>query len=93
MFSYEEETRYCWINGASLEPERQFELVGIVLGLALYNGIILGINFPRLLYKKLLDEDVDLDDVKGAFPVSFDIIRFRLIFNVLVCACVFSCVL
>lgn len=68
MFTYEEDTRYCWINGASLESERQFELVGIVLGLALYNGIILGINFPRLLYKKLLDEEIVLEDIKGAFP-------------------------
>ncbi|KAI9343917.1 hypothetical protein DFJ73DRAFT_841034 [Zopfochytrium polystomum] len=68
MFTYEDDTRYCWINRASLESERQFELVGIVLGLALYNGVILGINFPPLMYKKLLDEEVTLEDVKVAFP-------------------------
>ncbi|KAJ3095979.1 hypothetical protein HDU97_006328 [Phlyctochytrium planicorne] len=68
MFTYEEETRYVWINGASLESEKKFELVGTVIGLALYNGVILGVNFPRLLYKKLLDEEVDLEDIKQAFP-------------------------
>ncbi|KAJ3092692.1 hypothetical protein HK102_004154 [Quaeritorhiza haematococci] len=68
MFSYDEETRYCWINGASLESEKQFELVGIAIGLALYNGVILGLNFPRLVYKKLLDEDITLEDIKQAFP-------------------------
>ncbi|KAI8847704.1 hypothetical protein BC829DRAFT_444369 [Chytridium lagenaria] len=69
MFTYEEETRQVWINGASLEPEKKFELVGTVIGLALYNGVILGINFPRLLYKKLLDETPTLEDIKQAFPV------------------------
>ncbi|KAJ3005697.1 UNVERIFIED_CONTAM: hypothetical protein HDU68_004503 [Siphonaria sp. JEL0065] len=68
MFSYDPETRYSWINPTSLEPERQFELVGILLGLALYNGVILGINFAPLVYKKLVDEEVGLDDVKVAFP-------------------------
>ncbi|KAI9335991.1 hypothetical protein BDR26DRAFT_865506 [Obelidium mucronatum] len=68
MFTYDPETRYSWINPTSLEPERQFELVGILLGLALYNGVILGINFVPLLYKKLVGETVGLDDVKIAFP-------------------------
>ncbi|KAJ1562932.1 hypothetical protein HK405_005796 [Cladochytrium tenue] len=68
MFVYEEETRACWFNAASLEPERQFELVGTVIGLALYNGVILGITFPRLMYKKLLDEEVSFEDLKQAFP-------------------------
>ncbi|KAJ3031191.1 UNVERIFIED_CONTAM: putative E3 ubiquitin-protein ligase HTD2 [Siphonaria sp. JEL0065] len=67
MFSYDPETRYSWINPTSLEPERQFELVGILLGLALYNGVILGINFAPLVYKKLVDEEVGLDNVKVAF--------------------------
>ncbi|KAJ3413109.1 hypothetical protein HDV05_008505 [Chytridiales sp. JEL 0842] len=69
MFTYEEDTRFCWVNGASLESETKFELVGIVLGLALYNGVILGVNFPGLLYKKLLDEEPTLEDVKVAFPL------------------------
>lgn len=68
MFTYDTETRYVWINGHSLESERHFELVGIVIGMALYNGVILGINFPKLMYKKLVDEKIDLEDIKDAFP-------------------------
>ena len=68
MFVYDEETRYCWINPSSLENERRFELIGTVLGLALYNGVILGVNFPKLFYKKLLGQTIDLEDVKEAFP-------------------------
>ncbi|KND03875.1 uncharacterized protein SPPG_01327 [Spizellomyces punctatus DAOM BR117] len=68
MFLYDQETRYCWINGASLESEKEFELVGTIVGLALYNGVILDVNFPKVLYKKLLDEAPTLEDVKDAWP-------------------------
>ncbi|EGF77764.1 hypothetical protein BATDEDRAFT_17719 [Batrachochytrium dendrobatidis JAM81] len=68
MFVYEEETRSSWINGASLEPERQFELVGIIIGLALYNGVMLGLRFPLLLYKKLVDVRPTFQDFRDAFP-------------------------
>ncbi|KAJ3231579.1 hypothetical protein HDU78_007622 [Chytriomyces hyalinus] len=68
MFVYDPETRMSWLNGCSLEPLRQFELVGIVLGLALYNGVILGVNFVPLVYKKLLMEEPGLDDVVRGFP-------------------------
>nr|KAJ3421068.1 hypothetical protein HK105_004575 [Polyrhizophydium stewartii] len=68
MFVYDEETRSSWINGASLEPERQFELVGVIIGLALYNGVMLGLRFPQLLYKKLLDARTTFADFKDAFP-------------------------
>ncbi|KAJ3051954.1 hypothetical protein HK097_007043 [Rhizophlyctis rosea] len=68
MFTYDDETRFSWINGASLEPERHFELIGTVFGLALYNGVMVGVNFPRLFWKKILDEVPTLADVKEAFP-------------------------
>ncbi|TPX56586.1 hypothetical protein PhCBS80983_g04445 [Powellomyces hirtus] len=68
MFTYDEETRYCWINGASLESEKEFELVGTIVGLALYNGVILDVNFPKVMYKRLLDEVPTLEDVKEGWP-------------------------
>ncbi|CAG8523055.1 8963_t:CDS:10 [Dentiscutata erythropus] len=68
MFLYDEQTRYHWINGASLENERKFELVGITLGVALFNGILVDINLPRILYKKLLNYSINLDDMKEGFP-------------------------
>ncbi|KNE65493.1 hypothetical protein AMAG_11111 [Allomyces macrogynus ATCC 38327] len=68
LFTYDESTRYSWLNAASLEPVRQFELVGIVLGLALYNGVIVDVRFPRLLYRRLLGDAPTLDDVKCTWP-------------------------
>ncbi|KAJ3160885.1 hypothetical protein HDU86_008247 [Geranomyces michiganensis] len=68
MFVYDEDTRYSWINGASLESEKEFELVGTIIGLALYNGVILDVHFPRVMYKRLLDEVPNLEDVKEGWP-------------------------
>ncbi|KAK9764813.1 hypothetical protein K7432_007391 [Basidiobolus ranarum] len=68
MFVYDENTRYSWINGASQESEKYFELVGVILGLALYNGVIIGANFPKLMYKKILGKSISLDDIKEGFP-------------------------
>ncbi|KAK9686107.1 hypothetical protein K7432_015271 [Basidiobolus ranarum] len=68
MFVYDENTRYSWINGASKESEKYFELVGVILGLALYNGVIIGANFPKLMYKKILGKPITLDDMKEGFP-------------------------
>lgn len=68
MFVEIESTRHTWFNVASLEAKREFELVGILVGLAIYNGVILDLHFPRVVYKKLLGEPVGLTDLKIAFP-------------------------
>ncbi|KAJ2903772.1 putative E3 ubiquitin-protein ligase, partial [Coemansia aciculifera] len=43
-----------WFNPASLESSNQYFLVGIVVGLALYNSTILDLHLPLPVYKKLL---------------------------------------
>jgi hypothetical protein len=35
----------------SLESDLEFQLVGAVLGLAIYNGVILDVHFPLVTYK------------------------------------------
>lgn len=54
MFTYQEATRTFWFSHLSIELESEYELVGSVLGLAIYNGVILDVHFPPVLYKKLL---------------------------------------
>eukprot|EP01137_Pigoraptor_chileana_P033768 Opistho-2@25178 len=68
MFRYCDETRNFWINGRSLESDREFELVGVVLGLAIYNGINLDVHFPMVVYRKLLGHVPDMDDLRDAQP-------------------------
>ncbi|XP_020912607.1 ubiquitin-protein ligase E3A [Exaiptasia diaphana] len=81
MFSYIDETRCTWINGSSLESEKEFELVGIVLGLAIYNGVILDVHFPSVIYKKLQGHALDLQDLSSLQPALSRSLRQLLEFD------------
>lgn len=41
---------------------------GAIYGLAIYNSIIIYVPFPLVLYKKLLEEAVMLDDLSDLYP-------------------------
>ncbi|XP_053733151.1 ubiquitin-protein ligase E3A [Synchiropus splendidus] len=73
MFTYDEETRLFWFNSSSLENEDQYTLVGIVLGLAIYNNCILDVHFPMVVYRKLMGKkgtELDLSDSHPALYQS-----------------------
>ena len=54
MFVFNEETRTYWFSGASMEAGSEFRLVGQLMGLAIFNSVILDAHFPHCLYMKLL---------------------------------------
>jgi E3 ubiquitin-protein ligase HECTD2 len=54
MFVFYESSGIFWFNGVSTDSIREYNLVGILMGLAVYNAIILDIRFPLVCYKKLL---------------------------------------
>ena len=54
MFTYDEDSQFCYFNPHSFETTDQFFLVGVVLGLAIYNSTILDVAFPPFAFRKLL---------------------------------------
>ncbi len=66
-----QETGNFFLNSGGLESSGQLQLVGAIIGLAIYNGVILDVHFPRVLYKKLLGGVPTLQDLKEAEPVCF----------------------
>lgn len=70
MFVYKEETRVFWFNVASPDAP-EFVLVGTMLGLAIYNSVILDLPFPLLVYKKLCGKPVTLEDVNDLDPQTY----------------------
>ncbi|RPA91162.1 hypothetical protein L873DRAFT_1715143 [Choiromyces venosus 120613-1] len=54
LFTTDEQTRMNWFSVAPIEPIHKYELLGLLVGLAVYNGVTLPVTFPRILYKKLL---------------------------------------
>ncbi|KAJ4393808.1 hypothetical protein N0V93_003023 [Gnomoniopsis smithogilvyi] len=68
-FTVDERNRMAWFQPGSLEPVWKFELVGLLIGLAVYNGLTLPINFPKALYRKLLGEPVtDIHHINDGWP-------------------------
>lgn len=51
MFVYSEETRTFWFNLAAFDMAQEFALVGTIMGLAIYNGVIIDLPFPQIVYK------------------------------------------
>jgi len=68
MFTHDEESRTYWFSPTALENAREFNLVGKVLGLAIYNGVILDVHFPMVVYKKLMGLTGTIDDLDDANP-------------------------
>ncbi|XP_052120401.1 ubiquitin-protein ligase E3A isoform X2 [Frankliniella occidentalis] len=65
MFTWNQETQTVWFNPTSFESDAQFSLIGVVLGLAIYNNVILDVHFPMVVYKKLMGKRAtyyDLED-------------------------------
>ena len=52
MFNYNNKTRFFRFNYFSFETKIKFELIGIILGLAFFNNIILDVKIPLVMYKK-----------------------------------------
>ncbi|KAJ4420087.1 hypothetical protein N0V85_000741 [Neurospora sp. IMI 360204] len=68
-FTVDERTKMTWFQPGSVVEEWKFELIGLLMSLAVYNGLTLPVTFPKALYAKLLGEPVtDLDHIADGWP-------------------------
>lgn len=68
-FTVDERTRMAWFVPGSMEDEWKFELIGLLVSLAVYNGLTLPVTFPKALYRKLLGEPVtELHHIADGWP-------------------------
>lgn len=54
LFTYDDDSQYCYFNPFCFESSEQFFLVGVLVGLAIYNSTILDVAFPPFVFKKML---------------------------------------
>ena len=59
----------------------QFELIGVLMGVAIYNSVILDVHFPPVLYKRLMGLTPSLQDLKEAMPSLASGLEKMLTFN------------
>ncbi|KAI2633378.1 hypothetical protein GGS21DRAFT_132453 [Xylaria nigripes] len=68
-FTVDDRTKMTWFQPGSLQPEWRYELIGLLVSLAVYNGLTLPITFPKALYQKLLGEPVtELHHIADGWP-------------------------
>ncbi|XP_066585682.1 ubiquitin-protein ligase E3A [Prorops nasuta] len=71
MFTTQEDTQMTWFNSTSFESDAQFILIGVVLGLAIYNNVILDVRFPMVVYRKLLGRKGGFADLEDWGPTLY----------------------
>ncbi|KAM8852011.1 putative E3 ubiquitin-protein ligase HECTD2 isoform 1-T1 [Synchiropus picturatus] len=54
MFTYMKDSRCHWFSSWKCDNYSEFQLIGTLMGLAVYNSIALDIHFPLFCYRKLL---------------------------------------
>ncbi len=68
-FTVDARTHMAWFNPMTLEEDWKFELIGLLISLALFNGLSLPVTFPKALYRKLLGEPVtELHHISDGWP-------------------------
>ena len=68
MFSYNESTRLYYFAGGTFEPPESFAIIGTLIGIAIYNSVLLDLHFPLVLYKLLLGMDITEKDLAEQEP-------------------------
>ena len=61
MFVYHPHSRCYWFSVSDSTKQanlREYNLIGVLMGLAVYNSIILDLHFPSICYRKLLTPPV-----------------------------------
>ncbi|KAI1322758.1 hypothetical protein F5Y16DRAFT_29293 [Xylariaceae sp. FL0255] len=68
-FTVDDRTRMTWFQPGAVQPDWRYEMIGLLVSLAVYNGLTLPITFPRALYHKLLGEPVtELHHIADGWP-------------------------
>lgn len=80
LFCLEEEVNFLWFCPTKDYPNKLevYELCGIIIGLAMYNGVLLDLPLPLVCYKKLLGQPGTLEDLKEFKPDVYKNLKFLL---------------
>jgi ubiquitin-protein ligase E3 A len=81
FFSLDERTGYYWISPCSIETEKEFRLVGILFGIAIYNNILLDVQFPPVFFRKLMGKQGVFEDLYYSHPQLYQSLKYILDFD------------
>jgi len=68
MFTVNQESNLMWFNPHTVEDLENFELIGTLLGVAIYNSVLVDCPMPKALYKKMKGHACNFDDLAELQP-------------------------
>jgi ubiquitin-protein ligase E3 A len=81
MFVYNKDNHFYWFNINSFEVEQEYHLIGILLGLGIYNNIILDVHFPMVVYQMLIGCQPVFDDLYTTHPQIAQSLKYMMEFE------------
>eukprot|EP00892_Ulva_mutabilis_P012177 jgi/Ulvmu1/9331/UM050_0081.1 len=83
LFTCDPDTHAFWIRPSCVHQMLdEFELIGVIVGLAIHNGHILSLSLARALYKKLLGAPVGLEDLQEMHAGVYSSLKQLLAYDV-----------
>ncbi|KAG8454208.1 hypothetical protein GDO86_000737 [Hymenochirus boettgeri] len=70
MFTVYQDSSLLWFSDICFVEHNWFHLIGVMCGLAIYNFTVVDLHFPLALYKKLLNVQPTLEDLKELSPTE-----------------------
>merc|ERR1712032_484199 len=70
MFTTSKDGRCYWFNGNTFEPSIKFELIGVLMGIVIFNRVILDLHFPMIAYGKILGRKPTLESLAESYGIS-----------------------
>jgi len=70
FFVLDDKTNYYWFTPCTLESEKEFKLIGMLFGIAIYNNVLLDVQFPPVFFRKLMGKLGTPEDLQLSHPVS-----------------------
>ncbi|CAF0831634.1 unnamed protein product [Brachionus calyciflorus] len=68
FFKYDDKSKYYWFTPCTIETQQEFKLVGILFGIAIYNNVLLDVQFPPVFFRKLMGKIGVLEDLMFSHP-------------------------
>jgi HECT-domain (ubiquitin-transferase) len=82
MFCIDEDSGMAWFSPLSNASLATFELVGILMGIGLLNGLILPVCFPRYFYERLQGREMNgIESLHDGWPSLYRGLRTLLSFE------------
>ncbi|OLL24362.1 Ubiquitin-protein ligase E3A [Neolecta irregularis DAH-3] len=68
MFEEDDESHRVWFRMGSGVERKYYVLAGLIIGLAMYQGIVVSLQFPKMIWKRLLGLNVEFEDLVELHP-------------------------